>query len=175
MLQSKLRWILSVFIIYFVSMLLIMSNGASYLGRSLQRFYLPVANSLGLNTTWNFFSPDPAHVLFLRYIIVFQDKEGNETQPTIEAFYPAHKDQGDFSIFKRREAYLSRFIAIDPTRLSDLFAPWLCRQHPGATRIRAELFLRSIPVLDKAQMLNAEDIGEMVDPTLLNGVSYDCP
>lgn len=172
MLRYKI--ILSGFILYFLSLMIVMANGNSYAGRFLQAYYLPVANTIGLNTTWNFFSPDPAHVMYIHYLVIFEDTNGRETRPAIDAYYPPSKDAGEFGVTSRRDSYASRFIAIDRDRFGLYFAPWICRKYPEATRVRAELYIKAIPSLDRSHVLKADLLDEMTEPTQYNEMTYEC-
>lgn len=166
--------LLSLFVVYFCSMILIMANGSSYLGRFFQDRFILVANVLGLNTTWNFFSPDPAHVMWLKYIVVFTDDHGIETQDAIEDYYPPGKDSPDFGLASRRDSYAMRFLAVDSNKIETYFGPWMCKQHPGATRVRAELVINAIPTLDMAVTLKRFSFDEMMNENVYTKVDYDC-
>ena len=82
-----------------------MGNGASFLGRYMSEYYIPIANTIGLNTTWNFFSPDPANTMYIN--INFTLADGTE----IHEILPAQNADGefDFSLQKRRLSYVVQF------------------------------------------------------------------
>ncbi len=134
-------------------------NGSSYLGRSLASYFMPYANSLGLNTTWNFFSPDPAHTMFLKYNIRFEDANGNDLREPLDGFFPPEKEKIVTDSSKRRFLYALRFFLLDTSRMKTILGPWLCRQNPGSSVITMEQILEPIPNLDKARL------GDMPDPT----------
>lgn len=144
---------------YFVAMMVTLGNGSSFLGRYFEHFFNPVANTIGLNTTWNFFSPDPAHIMYIKYFVFFEDEFGQTLKEPIEGFYPEKKDQTeDFKLNKKRDSYAMRFMAVDAGRLESFFAPWLCRKHPGASKIQAELIVQRIPSLDQVISVVNKDI-----------------
>lgn len=168
--------ILSVLFIYFVSMMVVMGNGHSFLGRYLSPFYIPVANTIGLNTTWNFFSPDPAHTMYFRYDVIFEDDTGHTTKESVEGFFPESKDQGgDFSLDKRRFAYAMRWLAIDPERIRLFFVPMICRQYPQAKKIQVEMVVNPVPAIEKVITLKNENYESLVTTEEIGRSSYDCP
>ncbi len=163
--------------LYFVAMIIVLGNGSSFLGRYFQSAFNPVANTIGLNTTWNFFSPDPAHTMYLRYFVIFEDDLGNTTAETIEGFYPTSKDHGDdFRLDKKRESYAMRFLAVDPYRLEAFFTPWICRKHPGARKVQVELFVNRIPTLDQVIANSGiTDFENLLSTQQINRYIYECP
>lgn len=156
-------------------MMIVMGNGGSFLGRYLSPFFIPVANSIGLNTTWNFFSPDPAHTMYFHYFIIFEDGYGNTTKETIESYYPESKDLGgDFRLDKKRHSYAMRFLAIDFSRVGQFFVPWKCRENPEATKIQVEMVVNRIPAIETVMTLKDENYDDLVKPEEVNRMIYDC-
>jgi len=129
--------------------MLVLANGGSFLGRSFQQVLLPYGNLISLNTTWNFFSPDPANTLYLKYMVEFYDDDGVETQEAIEAYIPAEKEKISMDSSDRRFLYAIRFLLLDERRLETVLGPWLCRYYSGATAINIEQFWRQVPSLDE--------------------------
>lgn len=174
--QKLTRVFLLALFFYFVSMMVVMGNGHSFLGRYLAPFYTPVANSVGLNTTWNFFSPDPAQTMYLRYNIIFDDSYGNSEQESIEEFYPESRDEGgDFRLDHRRFTYALRWMLIDPERISRFFIPWKCRENPKATKIQVELVVNRIPLIETLITFKNENYENLLRTEELNRMTYDCP
>lgn len=164
---------------YFVGMIVVLGNGSSFMGRYFQHFFNPVANTIGLNTTWNFFSPDPAHTMYLKYFVISEDEYGNSLNETVEGYYPESKDQGDdFRLDKKRASYAMRFLAVDPYRIEAFFTPWICRQYPKATKIQVELFVNRIPTLDQVVAVvnkNINNYDALLRTEEINRYIYDCP
>jgi len=156
-------------------MMIVMGNGSSFLGRYLGQYYFAVANTVGVNTTWNFFSPDPAHIMYIHYIIHFDDDYGNPTKESKEYFYPEQKDGSDFAINVRRHNYMMRFIAIDNNRVNSFFVPWVCKQNPGATTVQFGLVLTRIPSLDKVITLQGTPYSDLLVTEELNPNVFNCP
>ncbi len=156
-------------------MMVIMGNGHSFLGRYLSPLFLPVANSIGLNTTWNFFSPDPASTMYFRYFILFEDDYGNTTRETVEGFFPKSKDQGgDFRLDQRRYSYAMRWLAVDPTRVGQFYIPQLCRENPGAKKIQIEFIVNTIPPLEKVITLKDQNYEDLLKSEEISRMLYDC-
>lgn len=156
-------------------MMIVLGNGSSFLGRSLGQYYTPIANLIGLNTTWNFFSPDPAHTMYLRYVVHFEDEYGNPTKEPLFLDYPPYEEMKDFTVHLRRKSYIMRFIASSEHRISTYFIPWVCKQHPQATKIQIEVVINKIPSLDVASTLKATNYEDLVKQEEINKNVYSCP
>ena len=176
---KKLKHFGLVFIFfYFVAMMIVLGNGSSFLGRYFEPIFNQVANTVGLNTTWNFFSPDPAHTMYLKYFVFFEDDYGKTVKEPVEAFYPDEKDQADFSLNKKRDSYAMRFIVVDPLRVQNLFVPWVCHKHPGASKVQVELIVNRIPSLDKVVAIvnqNIDTYENLVTSEEINRYVVECP
>ena len=148
--KTVLKVLLSVWILYHLAVIVILPNAGSFLARQGTNLLIPYGNTLGLNASWNFFSPDPAHTMYLAYRVRFDDENGNEVKEPLEGFLPPEKDQIVLDSSKRRLLYAMRFLVLDPNRLNLLMGPWLCRQHPGASEIAITHVVEAIPTLDVA-------------------------
>jgi hypothetical protein len=169
------RLFLALIFIYFVSMMIVMGNGHSFLGRYLSSLFIPVANSIGLNTTWNFFSPDPANTMYFRYDVIFEDEYGNTTGDSVEEFFPRSKDQGgDFRLDLRRYSYAMRWLAVDMDRVRLFFIPLVCREHPKAKKVQIELIVKPIPALEKVMTLKNEEFESLLNDEEIGRSTYDC-
>lgn len=152
---------LSLFGIYHLVVMLWMPNLGSFLGRELEPIIAPYGNVVGLNASWNFFSPDPAHTMYLRYRVYFESPEGEELEEPIEAFIPETKEKPVRSFTKKRHLYAMRFMIMDPTRLETILGPWLCRQYPKASMIEMQHFVESVPPLQEARLFNEVPLQEL--------------
>lgn len=161
-----LKALLSLWIVYNIVVIIVMPNAGSYFGRVTSRFIGPYANNVGLNAGWNFFSPDPAHTMYIRYMVYFshpQDSElDSETErEPIEGYFPAEKNKMISSVFRSRELYLMRFMIIDKRHLKNLFGAWLCRQYPGASSVDMEHVIETVAMLDEAAAFKDESMAEL--------------
>jgi len=168
------KGLLSLWIIYNIFTMLVMPNVGAYFGRITSRFITPYANTVGLNASWNFFSPDPAHTMYLRYTVRYLDSEGNETREPVDGFFPEEKNQGISDPRKKRNLYAMRFMVIDPKRLKVFFGPWLCKQYPGATSVEMEHVVETVPYLDKVVTLKDETVQELSQELQFVREFYSC-
>lgn len=155
------KGLLSAWIVFHALVILIMPNGASYPGRAFSSVLYPYAALLGMNTSWNFFSPDPAHTMYLKFTIHKDETGGDDSAEPLEIFLPANKDGGEGDVSKRRELYAMRYMLLDPRRVDAVLGPWLCRTHAGASSVHVEFVINSIPSLDEATMFSGQDLGSM--------------
>lgn len=175
MLKKILKPFLYVVFTYLVLMMVVLGNGSSFLGRYMGSYFVSAANLIGLNTTWNFFSPDPAHVLYLKYIVHYEDEYGNPTQEPVSSYFPPEEDNTNFSLHKRRLSYVMRFLASSQKRIEEFFIPWICKKYPGATKIQTEIEFHRIPDLDVASTMSGADYEELVKQEEINPYVYKCP
>lgn len=128
-LSRFLRLILSIFILYHLAVITVMPNPGSLLGRKFSRYLADYANTLGINTTWQFFSPGPAPVFYLEY-----DVEGADLDAETESFQlPPKRRASYYDEFYNRTLYSMRFFVLAPIETFErFFVRWLCKQHPEA-------------------------------------------
>lgn len=151
----------SLWIVYNIFTMLVMPNVGAYFGRTASFLITPYANTIGLNASWNFFSPDPAHTMYIRYLARFQDADGNEIKEPIEGFFPAEKNKGGVAASRKRDLYAMRFMVIEPKRLRLLMGPWLCRQFPGATSVEMEHVIETVPPLDQVVTFKDDNVKDL--------------
>ncbi len=151
--KQLLKILLSLFVVYHVLAVVVLSNGGSYLGRSWQSYLLPYANNLGLNATWSFFAPDPAHTMYFEYVIEYAD--GRESS---RGFFPPERQAFVNDTSARRLLYAMRYLILDPQKMDILLIPWLCRSHPDADRVFIKHLIQKIPSLDLAVLRMGESV-----------------
>jgi hypothetical protein len=154
--------ILSIFILFHLAVVVVLANGSSYFGRSLSPYLLSYANALGINCTWNFFSPDPANTMYYKVRVYYEDGLGNEIKEPEEFFFPPEKGQIVVNSSRRRTLYAVRFLTLDSSRLKTVMGPWICRQHLGASRVRMDHIVAEIPSLDVAVNQKSEPLQNLV-------------
>lgn len=175
--KPRSKWlliILSLFLVYHLTVMVVLANGGSFLARTLTPYLIPYANLIQMNTTWNFFAPDPAHSMFVKYKIEFTDAEGNDLKQPVIGFIPPEKKHIVVDSSKRRFLYAMRFLLLDNNRMQTILGPWLCREHPGATRVLMENRLIAIPNLDQALLDSTVLDTENAAETLMMNFSYNC-
>lgn len=157
---------LSLWIIYHLVVITVIPNGTSLLGRILEKYIVSYASSLGMNTSWNFFSPDPAHTMYLKYTYYFLNDSHEEIKEPQTNYIPKTIADGAFDLKDRRFLYAMRYLVLEPNRLQVVLAPWLCKQNPEATHVRIEHIIDSIPYIDEAvskKNSNVSDLGRVYD------------
>ena len=115
-------------------------------------------NQFGLNTTWQFFSPNPGSLRYLDYNAIIE----SEDKVDIESY--TFPPQGDEVFFKTNQArmfyYMVRMIT-HSQNIADYLIPYLCRKHPQATSIAIKAVDKQIPTMEKARLQHAEDFSEL--------------
>lgn len=173
--KSISKALLSLWIVYNIFTMLVMPNIGSYFGRVTSRFITPYANTVGLNAGWNFYSPEPAQPMHLKYIIYFEDELGEEMKPPVEGYFPSENDDRNIPLITRkREWSLMRFMVLDAKRMRHLMGPWFCRHNPGASSVELEHVVAAIPFLDSAVARNAVTIEELSQTAKYLRVKIDC-
>ncbi|MGZ3772069.1 MAG: hypothetical protein ACXVCY_08205 [Pseudobdellovibrionaceae bacterium] len=155
------KTLLSLWIIYNIFIMLVMPNIGGFIGRISSKYITPYANTVGLNAGWNFFSPDPAHTMYLRYTVRYVDSQGIEIKEPVEDFFPKEKNQAVHAVSRKRDLYAMRFMLLDSKRLRILLGPWLCRQYPGATSVEMEHVIETVPLLDQVVTLKEEAVSDL--------------
>lgn len=169
-----LRVIVSLMIFFHLTVVIVLANGPSILGRIHQGWLLGYANQLGVNQTWNFFSPDPTQIHYIHYYVHFEDESGNSTQEPIEAYLPEEKREIVMDSSKRRMLHSIRFISLDESRTEKLLAPWLCRKYPGASFLNIKHVLEVLPGLDKAYASLNLSVEDLIQPMPYRELNFNC-
>ena len=176
--QSKtgsliLKVLLSLWAVYQIIVILVMPNLGPYLGRGVQPAVSAYASTVGFNAGWNFFSPDPAHIMYIHYVVHY-GAEGSEDKEPVDAYFPPEKNKGIFSLTRQRELYAMRFMVIDPSRLKTLFGPWLCKQYPGSSYIEMEHVIETIAPLQQIVTLSDETVESLSKEVQFVRASHSC-
>ena len=169
-----LKFLLSLWLCYHLFCIIILPNGSSFLGRYFEAEILPYANAIGINSTWNFYSPDPANTMYFSYIVHFENEQGEELKPSIEEFLPPEKDKIVTDSSRRRLLYAMRYLALDPHRLQAIMAPWICREYEGASRIIISHIIERIPSLDNVLSRIDENVNELREKQESPSFDYNC-
>ncbi|WP_255489911.1 hypothetical protein [Bdellovibrio sp. KM01] len=149
--KPLLKILASIWIVYNICAIMVMPNVSSYFGRVASKFFGPYANQVGLNAGWNFFSPDPAHPMYLKVVVNYpMAQNGAYREPLITAFPFAESEKTMPSLSRKREWAVMRYMVMDPRRLRQVFGPWLCKQFPEAESIDMEHVIETLPLLDEA-------------------------
>lgn len=161
---------LSLWAAYHVVAMIVLPNGMSFFARKVQPYVFSYANSVGLNVGWSFFSPDPANVLYLRYVVYFKDPD----KESVEDFFPKEKNKAATSIRGKRDWTVMRFMLLDHKRLGVLMAPWICRQYKDAENVNLEYVMETVPPIDEAQLMANRDVQDLSQELQLIKVDHSC-
>lgn len=170
--KKTVQFLFSLWIVYHIAVIVVMPNSNSFLVRQVGDSLIPYANVLGLNTSWNFFSPDPAHVMYFEYSVTRKDQPVEEESPTY--YIPPEKDHGPFGNAKRRIMYSMRYVVLDQRRVDAILGPWLCRKHPEAYQIHVEHKIETIPPIDEAVVKNNPEMDERTQLIKMVNKDFNC-
>ena len=162
--------ILSLWLVFHVLTMVIMPNANSFASRQFRDVVYPYSNVMGLTVGWSFFSPDPAHVLYLRYVVYFKDQD----RESIEGYFPKEKNKAATDVRGKRDWTVMRFMLLDHKRLGVLMAPWICRQNPGAESVYLEYVMETVPPMDEAQSAVSKDIQDLSHDLQFIKVDHNC-
>lgn len=136
------------FCVYHVVVMIIMPNSGSILGRRVGNYFAPYANLIGMNGSWEFFSPDPPHPLYFDYKVYYENDVGVELKPSENGFFPDWKISRTLHPNHIRLKNAVRFFSMNKKAVEQSFVQWLCRKHEGANRVRIEEILMPVAQLD---------------------------
>jgi hypothetical protein len=152
------KGILVLFIALHLIVILLLPNVNSYVARhNFPSFLLAYANQIGFNTTWNFFSPEPAHTMYYEYQVFFKD----EALDPVVGYIPPQKDQVVTQSSDRRMLYAMRYFFLDPRRVERVLIPFLCSKFPDAERISIRHYVLQLPSLDQATLEKHKPIRDL--------------
>jgi len=175
------KFFLSIFAIFHVTLIIVLANGPSILGRLNPPWLIDYANQMGFNQTWNFFSPDPSHINYIHYLVFFDSNVGNSTtisaevKEPVEGFIPEQLKTVELDSSKRRMLHAVRYMSLDESRTEKLMAPWLCKKFPGATHVRLKHILDILPNLDQASIDPDRPLEDLIQSKPYRTVEFDCP
>jgi hypothetical protein len=155
--DSMKKWainLFTLFLLYHLAVIVLMPNSGSILGRRWGDLIAPYANTLGMNATWEFFSPDPPQAFYFDYSVYFETEDGEEKRAPVEGFFPEWRTERTLHPNKIRLKNAVRFFALTRTSVEQAFIGYLCRQYPEANRVRVRQVTELVPPLEKARMID---------------------
>ncbi len=167
---KALKIALSAFLLYHLATVLLMPNGSSLTGRKLSRYFSAYANTLGFNTTWQFFSPGPSPMFYLEYEPVYNYDDEPDSGPFS---YPPKREGFAWSDSWNRRLFGMRFFALHPGYMERFFVPFLCRQYEGAIAINIRSVIDQVEDLERVGMRS--DLSESTVRVDLPSQEYACP
>ena len=149
--------ICSLWIVYHLLGIAIMPSVQSIIVKEKGWIFRTYLHQLGLNTTWNLFSPDPATAMFMKVKLVPQD----ETKEAIDLMLPTFGDEINWNPTKRRALYLMRYALMDEDKAYNYLIPWYCRNYPGTKEVYVEGVGTRIPGIEQARLEKLYKISEL--------------
>lgn len=141
-----LKSLLTVIILYLLTVVVVMPNGSSLLGRVLSPLILDFSNQFGFSVNWNFFAPDPAHTMYISYVVNFPE----DSKDSVAGYIPPEREKIVVDASERRFLYAMRFMIVDDKRLKKILGPYLCKKYEGASSIYIRSVLEPITNFDAA-------------------------
>lgn len=168
--QKKFRYVLLIYAIYHICAIVLMPNPSSLLSREFAGYFTPYTNLFGLNTTWQFYSPEPASYLYYSYEVQVPEGEPLAGRwPLAKADVPSMLQEN-----YNRFMYNSRYVTSTPERVEKFFVPFLCKKVPGAVSVSISGSVEQLPDLEKAR-LDSEAINSMKQKMREIERDYPCP
>lgn len=156
--NELLKIILSFFILFHLLAVGIYPNPNSVLTQSLSPLIRNYGNQLGLNTTWQFFSPNPGSIRYLEYDVIVE----NEEDIKIDKYsFPPQEDSSLWKANQGRLFYYSIRMISDTNNIANFLIPYLCRKHPEATSVALKAIDKRIPSMAKARYQGATGFSEL--------------
>ena len=175
-----IKKILSVFLVYHLLVIVVLPNCDSILGRKLSPWLTPYANTLGLNTSWRFFSPEPSPTI---YYVYDADTAESPARAAADQFWqergfitgrwPPEQPQGMLAENIRRLVYHSRFTTMNAERVEKFMGSLLCRFFPQAPTVSVRAVLQEIPSIEKSA-LGSESFSESARERTLETFEFSC-
>jgi hypothetical protein len=170
-----LKVVLSFFIFYHLATVTILPMGSGLLIRELGRYFVPYANLLQMNTTWQFFSPGPSPIFYLEYTYLFETDDGEETESEPNLL-PERRTSFGYSDFYNRRLFSMRFFSLNEQRLAKYLVPWLCRQNEKATSVSVRQKIGQIQSVERARTDDdLESFSDMAVPMNFPSSTHSCP
>ena len=140
--NQKIRFIaklfLSLFVLYHLFMIFISPHIRSLAHKKFMPFFAPYANTFSLNTSWNFYTPNPNYYYYFSYDVMdLKSKAGSFRWP------PKRKESKRIYLNHNRLIHHARFfITAGPRNIRRYFIPYLCHLHPSARKISLKVKLK---------------------------------
>lgn len=141
----KTKIALSIFLIFHVLAIFVLPNPDSILYREWQSVFARYGSTLGINTTWRFFSPNP-NLSTVEYEVIGMDHE-----PEVHRYPPSVAAVGSREAYNRLMNY-AIYMAAGSRYLEDFLHPTLCKMHPGAAALSYYVISNRFPTIESAQL-----------------------
>ena len=169
--RNLIKILLSLAIIYHLLAVIVFPNPNSILARSLAPLINPYGNTLGLNTTWQFFSPDPGHLRYVSYQVVVETGEDFQLE---DFSWPPDNTEGMFTANIGRRFYHAFRTVLTDDKRQNYLVPFLCRKHPQATSIVIKTVNKVIPSIEEMQLESYSKFSDVQKTLPVPSQEYGC-
>lgn len=127
-----LKRLASAWLCFHLFAVLIVPASVHYVASRTRGLVEPYVNLLGINTTWNFFAPEPGPPpVFVEFEAI--DSAGNQIT---RGYWPNPESPYFWRERQNRRVALARYMLGETARAERLMGVFLCRRNPGAHAIR---------------------------------------
>lgn len=167
---------LTIFLLYHLSAVALLPIGSSLLGRKLAWLFLPYANTLGFNTTWQFFSPGPSPMFYLEYRPdngedVIANVAGSDASEPLT--YPEKRHGTQWSEAWNRRLFGMRFLALNAERTERYLVPFLCRAADYPKSVDLKSVVERVEDIERPG--EASEFKDLTERVELPRQKYSCP
>lgn len=142
-LNSLTRPLLSIFLVFHLTCVLVAPNQATYLGATIAPLIRPYAEFLEFASSWSFFAPEPGPPpVFIEWEVL--DEKGMRVA---NGNWPSKEDPYFLRERQNRRIATTKFMMATDGRTQGIMAPYLCRKHEGAHSVELWRVLQTIPSL----------------------------
>ncbi len=135
--------LLSIWIVFHGLALILMPSPQSILVDLYGRLFGPYLSQLGMNTTWNLFSPDPAQALYGQVQLIHPKYETGEKV----ILFPKSAHGKMLNPLDQRGLYFFRYMMLDPKRMEEFLVPWFCKSDEKPREVWIQVHRLWVPPL----------------------------
>ncbi len=129
---------------------------------------------MGINYNWSFFSPSPPSALYFRYDVAYETESGDELKPMESFVFPDESKISSFDNGKRRFSTAQRFFNLQRDALRELFIPWVCKNHSGASHVYVSTETVDLLTIETAQLNSESPLSELYQKHKTEAQRFSC-
>jgi hypothetical protein len=138
--SAKVRGVLSVFLVFHLTCVLLAPNSDNYAGMALTPLIQPYLTFFEMTNTWNFFSPNPEPPIYVEYELL--DDQGSAYQ---SGRWPEEKDPYFLRERQTRRITAADFMVNSEISAEKMMVHYLCSQRPGPRALRLWRVMETLP------------------------------
>lgn len=171
--RNPLKIFFSILIIFHLLVVVLIPNPQSLMVRKIGGLMAGYASTLGINSSWMFFSPSPAFGQYLEYEIRFSfPDDGTGIQSSTRTWPPLLADNRNHIAFQDESSahlnqslklisrlnwgrlfYHSFLSSMSADHVKSYLIPWLCRLHPQAEGFDIRKMNQTVASIDRASFV----------------------